>query len=435
MNMRDMLVIVAMFMAQAALAEVRIEQWLNVPGVEITDVLATGELGRPADTSRRWETFEAVTSDVADVVSVTGIVRAPQDGDYRFMIAGDDTALLFVSTDARPKSLQQVAIVPAFGGKCEWTRYAAQRSDPIRLKAGQRCLVQAVVKSGGALGHVEVGWELPGGKIEGPIPAKRIETPAASVPLPSYGRVPAKVTLKPEVRPALSPGQHKFVNAATIESGERTFEMSYLLVLPPDYDKTSDSRPLFIFLHGNSHQGSDLDGVLNEGPAKYLNDRPELRQWMPMAMLIPQLPQNWRWDTPGAAEMTTGLIEEVCKQYPRFDRERVYLSGLSMGGKGVWLLAYESPGRYAAIIPISAVAVRPNDALRRLSKPYAWVICGERDNLFTLGSNEMYAALSAKSQGNVKLTVVPNAGHSCWDQFYPSRAFYEEVMTHRRGVQ
>ena len=435
MNMRTLLVIVAMFMAQAALAEVRIEQWLNVAGSEITDVLATGELGRPADTSRFWESFEAVTSDVADVVSVSGIVRAPQDGDYRFMIAADDTALLFVSVDTRPKNLQQVALVPAFGGRCEWTRYAAQRSDPIRLKAGQRCLVQAVVKSGEGLGHVEVGWELPGGKIEGPIPAKRIETPAASVPLPPYGRVPAKVTLKPDVRPATEPGQHKFANAAIVESGDKKFEMSYLLFLPSDYDKTSDSRPLFIFLHGNGHQGSDLEGVLNEGPAQYLNRLPELRQWMPMAMLVPQLPNNWRWDTPGAAEMTTGLIEEVCKQYPRFDRDQVYLSGLSMGGKGVWLLAYESPSRYAAIIPISAVAVRPNEASRRLSKPYTWIICGERDHLFTLGSKEMYAAMSSPGRGQVKLTVVPNAEHGCWDQFYPSRAFYEEVMTHRRVGQ
>lgn len=430
--MQIVLIIAVLFMAQIASAEVRIEQWLNVSGTEITDTLTAGDIGRPADETRMWEDFEAIANDGPVAISVTGVVRAPQDGDYRFMIAGDDTALLFVSVDEQPRNLKQVAMVPGPGGRCDWTRYDAQRSGMIRLKAGQRCLVQAIVKNEGSSGHVEVGWELPGGKIEGPIPAKRIQTPKATVPVPLYGRVPATVTLKPNVKPATTPGHHKFIKAASIESDDRHIDMSYLVYLPSGYDKTDDQRPLFIFLHGNSHQGYDLEGVLNEGPAQDLNNISELRKWMPMAMLVPQLPPDWRWDSPGAAEMTSGLIEEVIKQYPRFDRKRIYLSGLSMGGRGTWLVAYEAPDRYAAIIPISSVAVRPEAAPRRLSKPYTWIICGEHDHLFTQGSHQMYASMAPTGGDNVKLTVVPNGDHSCWRYFYPDRAFYEELLTHHK---
>jgi predicted peptidase len=139
-----------------------------------------------------------------------------------------------------------------------------------------------------------------------------------------------------------------------------------------------------------------------------------------------------RGSTPGAAEMTNALVQEVCKQYPRFDRSRIYLSGLSMGGKGTWLVAYQAPEMYAAIAPISAVAVQPKMASRKLASVYTWIICGEHDHLFTQGSREMYQAMSPLGDSHVKLTVVPGGDHGCWAVFYPDRSFYEQLMQHRR---
>ena len=66
------------------------------------------------------------------------------------------------------------------------------------------------------------------------------------------------------------------------------------------------------------------------------------------------------------AEAVVGLIDEIIKKY-RIDPDRVYLSGLSMGGKGTWLVAEAAPDRFAAIAPISAVAVLPDKAGRASS--------------------------------------------------------------------
>ena len=424
----------ALLPATALAGTAQVQQWKNLPGYQATDSLAEGELNRPPDVSRTSQTFEAAATEGASALRVYGWVVPPVDGDYQFMVAASDTAVLFVSGDGKPEGRRQVAMVPASGSRMEWRRFAAQISKPVPLKAGQKAWVEAIGKSGGDGGHVEVGWVLPDGQTEAPIPAQRMETAAQEVGLPTYTNVKSTVTLKAQAGPTTRPGDHRFPNGATVEMGDQRFDMSYLVSLPTDYDKTDDKRPLFIFLHGNSHQGSDLGGILNEGPAKFLNEQPALRTWFPMIALYPQLPPDWRWDSPGAAGMVVGLIEQVCQRFPRIDRDRVYLTGLSMGGKGTWLVALESPQIFAAIAPISSVATRSKSAGARLaSLNYVWIICGERDHLFTQGSRQMEEALRPTLGDRVKLTVVPGGEHGCWANYYPSRPFYEELMKHRRG--
>lgn len=423
---------VLLCVAAPAHAGVKIEQWKNVPGFEITDALAQGELDRKPDVIRQYNSFEAIAdSQQPDVLRVSGLVLAPTTGEYRFMVAGDDTAVLFVSSDDSPEKLKQVAVVPAYGGRCDWDRYAAQTSAPILLTAGQRYLVCVFLKNGGGEGRVEVGWKLPGGKVEGPIPAGRVSAPSRDLPIPAYGKLQLSVTLKDDA-PAAKAGFHKFPAGSKVQLPDKTVDMSYLLFLPADWETSADQKPLFIFLHGNGHQGRDLWGVLNEGPAQYLAERKDLRDWFPMVGLFPQLPDGWRWDTPGAGEFVAELTEQICRKYPRIDRNRVYLSGLSMGGKGTWLTAYASPDRFAAIAPISSVAVRPKAAAGKFAGMHTWIICGEHDHLFTQGSKDMYEAMRELGSSKVQLTVVAGASHGCWDHFYPNRSFYQELMKHRR---
>lgn len=424
----------ALLPATAWAGQAQVQQWKDLPGYQATGSLADGELNRPPDAKRTSESFEATSAGPSAALRVYGWVVPPADGDYHFMVAAGETAVLFVSGDDKPEGRKQVAMVPAGGGRLEWRRYAAQVSNPISLKAGKKVWVEAIQKSGDAGGHVEVGWVLPDGNTEGPIPGSRLETVTQKVALPTYGSVKSTITLKAQPGPATRPGDHLFPGGATVELPDQRFDMSYLLSLPSDYDKTNDQRPLFIFLHGNGHQGSDLQGILNEGPANYLNDRQGLRRWFPMIALYPQLPPDWRWDSPGAAGMVVGLIDQVCQRYPRIDRDRVYLTGLSMGGKGTWLVAMESPQTFAAIAPISAVATRPKSAEAQLaSLNFVWIICGERDNQFTQGSKQMDQALRPTLGDRVKLTVVPGGEHGCWGLYYPTRPFYDELLKHRRS--
>jgi predicted peptidase len=152
-----------------------------------------------------------------------------------------------------------------------------------------------------------------------------------------------------------------------------------------------------------------------------------------MIVMCPQLPPEWRWDTPGAAQAVNGLVEQLCRRYSRIDPKRIYLTGLSMGGKGTWLTAENSPQTYAAVVPISAVDVRPDQAPQWLRDlPNLHIVCGSEDAGFTAGSHRMYEAMKPVLGDRVQLTVYPHEGHGVWDHLYASQGFYEELMKFSR---
>ncbi len=330
------------------------------------------------------------------------------------------TPLNFTSAKMKPPRAVRKSVLARRGS-------IHQKSKPIALSAGKRYYIEAWQKQEGGPSHLSVGWQLPDGKKEMPIPGARLMPAGAA-----RTAVPAQtiVKLNPATPAATTPGQHKFPNDATVERNGLVFKMSYLIHLPKDYDKTKDRKPLFVFLCGDSHQGSDLEGILNEGPAQYLNDVPKLREYWPMVGLFPQPPGGMRWDSPGMAEAVVGMVDEIVKKY-RIDPDRVYLSGLSMGGKGTWLVAEAAPDRFAAVAPIAAVAVSPERAGDLLKYIPIWIICGSDDGGFTDGSKQM-AQILKSAGGNVQLTVFPQEGHGVWARYYPEPKFYDWLLKHTR---
>ena len=201
--------------------------------------------------------------------------------------------------------------------------------------------------------------------------------------------------------------------------------MSYLMFLPHSYVETGKPTALFIFLHGTSHQGSDLHGILNEGPANFMERNPQLKDEFPMVCLFPQCPAHLRWDTPGMAQATVALIEQVSKAY-RIDRDRVYLTGLSMGGEGTWLVAEADPDRFAAIALISAIAVEPDKAIREFTHLAIWIICGSEDGDFTAGSKKMDAA-AEKGGDHASADGCAQRGTWVLEQFLSRPAFLSVI--------
>ena len=412
------------------------EVWPASEGASLTDTLANGDpRGAPAEV-RAVPTFElSPAPDRPDVVAVAGSVRPPVTGDYRFMIAADDTALLLLDPDGDDQHhCRAVASVPSYTAPRDFTNFAAQTSRPVHLRAGRRYAVQAWMENAAGASHVSVGWTLPDGRTEAPIPADRL-TPAAAADVrpPTFDVGPARVTLAADPRPAAAPGFHPLVAGAHCVVAGGPVDVSYALYLPDRFDTTADRRPLLVFLHGNTHQGTDLSGEMSEGVPHELAASADLRAAVPMVGLFPQLPDGWRWDSPGAPQIVNGLVRGICGRYPRVDRRRVYLTGLSMGGKGSWLTALDSPDLYAAVTTMSAVEVRPRTAGQRLATvPRVHIVCGGDDGGFTAGSRAMYADLKPSLGDRVELTVVPGQGHGVWADYYPDPAFYRDLMRYHR---
>ena len=101
----------------------------------------------------------------------------------------------------------------------------------------------------------------------------------------------------------------------------------YLVVKPKDYDDREE-YPLLIFLHGRGEQGDDLNRVKIHGPFRKVA---ELE--LPLLIVAPQSPQDQWWDI----DMLEALVEEVIDDLD-VDEDRVYLTGLSMGGTATWQL-------------------------------------------------------------------------------------------------
>ena len=238
----------------------------------------------------------------------------------------------------------------------------------------------------------------------------------------------AAVALSALLSIGLTPGPHAAQKsgsqvATTLKKKiTKTVSVDYLLYLPKEYGKDKAAKwPLILFLHGAGERGSDVTKVKANGPPMLVDKGKEL----PFIIVSPQCPENSWW----SSETLLPLLDEIQKKYA-VDPDRVYLTGLSMGGFGTWTLATEHPERFAAIAPICGGG-EPRRA-RRLKEIPTWVFHGGKDPVVPIAqSQEMVDALKTAG-GDVKFTIYPEAGHDSWVQAYNDPALFEWFLSHRR---
>lgn len=196
--------------------------------------------------------------------------------------------------------------------------------------------------------------------------------------------------------------------------------IQYLLYLPKDYEKKK-AWPLLLFLHGAGERGDDLDRVKIHGPPKLIAQGKEF----PFIVVSPQCPRSRWWEPNELA----ALLDAVSKQQ-KVDPDRIYVTGLSMGGFGSWRLAHYQPHRFAAIAPICGGG-EPYWTRRYTHLP-VWAFHGAKDRVVPLKrSQEMVDALKERG-GNAKLTVYPEAGHDSWTKTYDNPELYKWLLSHKR---
>lgn len=198
---------------------------------------------------------------------------------------------------------------------------------------------------------------------------------------------------------------------------------NYLLFTPEDYDKDPAKKwPLILFLHGSGERGNDLQKVKVHGPPKIV----ETRKDFPFIVVSPQCPNNEWW----LAADLIHLLDEVCAKTSA-DPDRIYLTGLSMGGFGTWSLITQYPERFAAIAPICG-AGDPEDVERVKNIP-TWIFHGSKDQAVPVQrGRDMFEALK-KIGGRVKYTEYPDAEHDSWTRTYANEELYKWFMEQKRG--
>ncbi len=218
-------------------------------------------------------------------------------------------------------------------------------------------------------------------------------------------------------------GQHPQVFEKTLT---KTFSCRYLLFLPEGYGEKQYRWPMILFLHGAGERGSYLKKVKIHGPPKIVENRKDF----PFIVVSPQCPPGDRWTK--KTEVLIHLLDDIVARYD-VDTERIYLTGLSMGGYGTWSLASEYPERFAAIVPICGGGRRFMAMM--LKDVPVWAFHGAKDNVVPVKeSEEMVNAVNARG-GNARLTVYPNAGHDSWTATYDNQELYDWFLKHRKKNQ
>ena len=222
------------------------------------------------------------------------------------------------------------------------------------------------------------------------------------------------------------------------QSGEAT--LRYRLFTPA-LAPGGGKLPLVLLLHGAGERGDDNAAPLVHGAAEFYRRRAT----HPCVVLVPQCPAGRKWvevDWGGgegngtfpaetseplrlALEVVDGLIAGG-----KVDPDRVYVTGLSMGGYGTWYAAGMPRSRFAAAAPVCGGG-DPAWAKRYVGLP-VWVFHGDQDDAVPVGrSREMVEAIRAAG-GAVKYTEYPSVAHDSWTRTYADDTFHDWLFAQRR---
>ncbi|MFD3003579.1 PA14 domain-containing protein [Pontibacter toksunensis] len=168
------------------------EYWANVQGTSVSEI----PFHTTPTSTTELSSFEAPTNVAHNYGQrVRGYVQAPASGEYTFWIAADDNAELWLSTSENPADKVKLAFVEAWTNPREWGKYPGQKSAAIRLEAGKKYYIEAMHKQSWGGDNLAVGWQLPDGTLERPIPGSRLIPFTASTNQPPVASAGSDVSV------------------------------------------------------------------------------------------------------------------------------------------------------------------------------------------------------------------------------------------------
>jgi predicted peptidase len=217
----------------------------------------------------------------------------------------------------------------------------------------------------------------------------------------------------------------------------------YLLFTPKDYKSDGKKWPLMLFLHGIGEcSKDDLSRVKIHGPAHLVENRPEF----PFVVVTPQLPPppGYKEGVSYKSEQIIALAGKAWKPEEliqlvdhvtaklNIDRDRVYVTGLSMGGFGTWRLVATYPDRFAAAVPICGGG-EPEKMAAALTRVPIWAFHGAKDAVVPIGYSRKMVEAVKRAGGDVKLTEYADIQHDSWKVTYADPKVYDWLLAHRRS--
>ncbi|OXA70294.1 phospholipase [Flavobacterium aquidurense] len=188
-------------------------------------------------------------------------------------------------------------------------------------------------------------------------------------------------------------------------------------LLTPKNNSNNQKYPLIITFHNSSRIGNDNENQLESFAKIWL--RPEIYNKYQCYVIAPQFSERssvYEKNSDGIQVSKPSkdvfalleLIENVEKEYPNIDKNRIYLVGYSMGASTAQNLLNIAPDKFAATVSVAAVPDFSN--LKKLNKKNIWLIHGQKDDENPyIGSVELFDKLS--SNKHLIFTTLNNLNH------------------------
>ncbi len=222
----------------------------------------------------------------------------------------------------------------------------------------------------------------------------------------------------------------------------------YQVYLPYQYTRNK-KWPVILFLHGRDERGED--GLLQTD----VGIATAIRRYMerfPVIVVFPQCPSDSHWTQPFMGKQALIALDKTIQEF-NGDQQRIYLTGISMGGAGSWYLAANNPARFAAIAPICGWVVPPVNlaslpklpeavskimqekdsytAMAKLiGKTPVWLFHGDMDDIVAVNESQKMAEALKAIDTEIKYTEYNGVGHNSWDQAYAESDFITWLLSH-----
>ncbi len=193
---------------------------------------------------------------------------------------------------------------------------------------------------------------------------------------------------------------------------------AYQLYLPKDYSDSAKVYPLVIYLHGGSQRGNNL-AKLDIYGLPYLVKQ---GQDFDFVMVAPQCPEGKYWSSENWFD---SLYSDVTNRY-RIDRNRVYLTGISMGGYGTWQTAVAYPNTFAAILPLCG-GCDDSTQICRIRHIPVWTFHGTADAAVPVRETVNLVKRLQACDGMIKFTRMEGEGHGI-QYLYEDRKLYDWLL-------
>lgn len=202
----------------------------------------------------------------------------------------------------------------------------------------------------------------------------------------------------------------------------------YSVFIPRDY-KPGVPYPTIIFLHGIGEAGSDGVNCTTVGIGPAIAKR---NGNFPFIVLFPQV--GWDWTTQAAGEEVLAVLADAQKQYS-IDPDRITLTGMSSGGKGVWVLGARYSSKWNALVPMGGFAA--TEAVPALAQSHIpiWALHNSGDFIVPSGGTKAMIKKLQEAGANPRSTIYDSGGHNCWDAAYDEGELFAWLQQQRASAR